>query len=205
MQQSLGRGIARVEGGRLPQRSDRPVQVPALALEVGEGEQGDLHRRPAAYQLTADPDVQSTLALALAKLGRTGQAMQVLANVREVDPTNAMVLVNPGTVALMGGKPEKAREAFLAALARNPSLARAHWLAVLAAGAGRFDEATEHWKQTVSLDPREHDKLLALAALLRQRGRLDARVYLRLFADSAPPGAYAADLARALLAEGVPP
>ncbi len=60
-----------------------------------------------------------------------------------------------------------------------------------------MDEALDHWKKAVALDPRECNGLLALGALLRSRGRLaEARVYLELFVASAPPGPPARDVER---------
>ena len=152
------------------------------------------------YAQHADPDVEvlTTLGLALAKLGRAPQALAVLAKAREMEPRNGTILVHLGTVQLMARDEKRAREAFEAALALNPGVARAHSsLGFLAAEHGRPDEALEHWKKAIALDPRECDGLLALGELLWSRGRPEeARVYLELFVASAPAGPPARDVAR---------
>jgi tetratricopeptide (TPR) repeat protein len=152
------------------------------------------------YARHANPDVEvlTTLGLALAKLGRAPEALAVLAKAREMEPRNAMVLVHAGTVHLMARDEKRAREAFEAALALNPSVARAHSsLGFLAAEHGRLDEALDHWRKAVALDPRECDGLLALGELLWRRGRPEeARVYLELFVASAPAGPPTRDVER---------
>ena len=138
-------------------------------------------------------DVLVTRGLALAKMGRSQEALAELARAREQAPSNAMVLVDAGTVHLIAGEPDKARQAFEAALAIDPDVARAHSsLAFLAAESGRPREALERFQKAVALDPREHERLLALGLLLWQRGRAaEARPYLDLFVASAPPARYA--------------
>jgi len=142
------------------------------------------------YARRADPDVEvlTTLGLALARLGRVPEALTTLARARETEPRNPMILVDVGTVHLMAGERKGAREAFEAALAVHPDVARAHSsLGFLAAEDGRTDEALEHWRRALALDPRERDALLALGALLRRRGRAaEARIYLELAAGEPP-------------------
>jgi tetratricopeptide (TPR) repeat protein len=68
----------------------------------------------------------------------------------------------------------------------------------MAAESGRHAEALERFKKAGALDPREHEKLLALSLMLWQRGRREeARPYLELFVASAPASSYARDIARA--------
>jgi tetratricopeptide (TPR) repeat protein len=119
--------------------------------------------------------------------------------VREVLPDNAMALVNIGTVHLGAREYAPARAAFEAALALNPSLARAHnGLGVIEAETGRPAAAIERWQETVRLDPRDFDALFNLGLLLRKQGRAaEARTALERFAREAPPALYAADIRRA--------
>ena len=147
----------------------------------------------------ADVQVLVTQALALAKLGRFSDALAGVDRARRDDPSNAMLLVNAGTVRLMGGDRQGARADFESALALNARLARAHSsLAMIAAEDRRTADAVSHWRQAGLLDPREYRKLLALVALLMRGGRSDeARPYLELFAASAPRALYEQDLARA--------
>jgi arylsulfatase A-like enzyme/Flp pilus assembly protein TadD len=153
----------------------------------------------------ADVEVLVARGLALARMGRAPEALDALARAREADPGNAMLLVDVGTVHLMARDEGQARQAFEAALAQNPKVARAESsLGVMAGEAGRTDEALAHFRRAVSLDPRECEKLLALTTLLDRRGRgAEARPYLELFVARAPAARYGPELARvrALLGE----
>ena len=69
---------------------------------------------------------------------KTAAEVDTMARAGEVDPSNAMVLVNAGTVHLMSGDRDRARDAFEAALRKNPRVARAHSsLGVVLAESGR--------------------------------------------------------------------
>ena len=153
------------------------------------------------YTRREEPDVEVLIAggLALAKLGRHREALTALAKAREGDPSNAMVLVNLGTVHLMARDRERARETFEAALAQNPRVARAHSsLGVMEAEDGRVEEAIDRWKKAVALDAREYEKLLSLSSFLLSGGRsVEARAYLEFFVASAPPALYTRDIERA--------
>jgi cytochrome c-type biogenesis protein CcmH/NrfG len=146
------------------------------------------------------PDVELLVAqaLALAKLGRTAESLAAIDRAREVDPSNAMLLVTGGTVHLMAHDTARAREAFTRALASNPGLARAESsLAFMDAEEGRVTDALDHWRKAIALDPRECEKLLALASLIDRRGGgAAARPYIELFVALAPPERYAGELAR---------
>jgi choline-sulfatase len=152
------------------------------------------------YARRADPDLDVLMVrgVALAEVGRRPEALATFERVRVSDPSNAMALVNIATVRLMQGDRGAARAALDAALTLNPGLARAHnTLGVVAAEAGRTDEAVARWTRAVELDPREFDTLFNLGALLVREGRhLEARPYLERFAREAPPRLYARDIAR---------
>jgi arylsulfatase A-like enzyme/Flp pilus assembly protein TadD len=147
-----------------------------------------------------EPDAQvlMTLSLALARTNRTGEALGLLDRARGQDPTNALILVHVGTVQLMARRRAEARQAFEAALALNPDVARAHSsLAAMAVEDGRGAEALSHWRSAVTLDPGEHEKLLGVGISLASAGRnKEARPYLELFAERAPPDRYQAEIAR---------
>jgi tetratricopeptide (TPR) repeat protein len=153
------------------------------------------------YARRADPslDVLLTRGAALASLGRPKEALVAFERVHEIAPRNAMALVNIGTVHLGARDYPRAREAFLAALALGPGLARTHnALGVLAAETGHPAEAIARWRETVGLDPRDYDALFNLGLMLRKEGRTDeARVVLDRFAREAPSTVYAADIRRA--------
>jgi tetratricopeptide (TPR) repeat protein len=196
----LGAGVAAL--GRALALNPEDTVVAALRgaylTQAGKAREAVDLLEPYAQQADPDVEVLTTLGLALAKLGRAPQALAVLARAREMEPRNGTILVHVGTVHLMARDEKRAREAFEAALALNPGVARAQSsLGFLAAEHGRLDEALEHWKKAIALDPRECDGLLALGELLRSRGRPEeARVYLELFVASAPAGPPARDVAR---------
>jgi arylsulfatase A-like enzyme/Tfp pilus assembly protein PilF len=166
-------------------------------------EAAEVLARPAARP-DADLEVLTTRGLALARLGRREEALAMLAKAGQLDPANGMIQVQVGTVHLMSQDSARAREAFEAALALNPGLARAHSsLGVLAAEQGALEEAKSHWRQAVAIDPREADKALAVGLLLRQRGRpAEARACLEFFLSVAPPSQFQREInqVRTLLA-----
>ena len=145
-----------------------------------------------------DEDVATAYGIALAQLRRYDESLAVFARVREIDPSNAMVLVNMATVDLMRGDDAAAAARLREAIAVNPTLARAHnSLGVIAMRGGRGDEAIEHWKRAVELDPEEFDTLFNLGTLLLRQGSVaEARPYLERFVATAPPALYARDIER---------
>lgn len=146
-----------------------------------------------------DPEVLRSLALALGRLGRGKEAVATLARARVFDPQNVQLLVDLGTVHLMAGEAGPAREAFEAALAENPEVARAHSsLAFLDAHTGSPSASLEHWRKALALEPRECETLLALGAVTwRRGGPAAARPYLELFVSSAPQTPCAGGVERA--------
>jgi len=157
-------------------------------------------KRLAPYAAGAHPDVDVLFALgaAQAQLGRRDEALATLERARALDSTNAMALVNLGTVHLMAKDYERARTSFDAALALEPKLSRAHnSLGVIEAQTGHTDAAIAFWKKAVELNAREYDTLYNLGQTLVGRGRkAEARAYFEQFARTAPPALYAHDLER---------
>jgi Flp pilus assembly protein TadD len=150
--------------------------------------------------------VLTALGMALARSGRPAEALVTFARVRELDPSNAMALVNAGTVHLMTGDRVRARQALEAALAVDDGVARAHnGLGVIAAKEGRWAEAIERWRRAVALDPRDYQTLFNLGSTLRNEGRLaEARPYLEAYLQAAPAALEGRDRerVRAWLREG---
>jgi tetratricopeptide (TPR) repeat protein len=171
----------------------------AYLTQAGRAREAVELLQPYSHRDTADPQLLTAHALALAAVGRTSDALSALAEARRRDPTNAMLHVDSGTVYLMAGDRARAREEFESALAANPTVARAHSsLAVMAAEDGRIDLAVAHWRDAMQSDPREAEKLMAFAELLRTRqGTIEARPYLELFVSSASPQLYAREIGRA--------
>jgi tetratricopeptide (TPR) repeat protein len=121
------------------------------------------------------------------------------------NPTNAMALLNKGRVCLQGGRKGEARQAFEAALRRDPGLGLAHVsLGLLESQEGHVENALEQWKKALEVDPHAREALFNLGVTLAQLGRADeARPYIERYAEGAPP-TEAANVAqlRALLAAG---
>jgi arylsulfatase A-like enzyme/Flp pilus assembly protein TadD len=182
-----------------PDDSEALSLLGAYLTEAGRAREAsdllELHaRRPDAAL-----EVLTTRALALARQGRTGDALATLAIARERDPSNAMTVVEIGTVHLMAGDRDRAGRSFQEALALNPAAARAHSsLGVLSVEDGRTSEAIAHWKAATSLDPREHEKILRVGIALARAGRTaEARACLQFFVDAAPASRYGRDIERA--------
>jgi tetratricopeptide (TPR) repeat protein len=154
---------------------------------------------PYAARPDADVDVLTTLALARARLGAPDEALALLDRAKAEDPGNAMLFVNEGTVQPIAGRRDAARSAFEQAVARDPSSPRAHSsLAAIAIDDGRIEEALPQWRAAVAADPGEYAPIFALGVGHARSGRpLQARACLQFFADHAPPGRYATEIAQA--------
>ena len=130
-----------------PGNTEPLALLAAYLTEAGRAREAADLLALAARELDADPDLLSTQALALARLGAIDEALVMLARARERDPTNAMLLVHVGTVQLTADRRSAAREVFAEAVRLNPDVARAQSsLGVLALEDGRPAEAAEHWR-----------------------------------------------------------
>jgi arylsulfatase A-like enzyme/tetratricopeptide (TPR) repeat protein len=178
-----------------------PVVLSLLGAYLTQaGRAGEAARLLAAEAArpSAGVEVLVTYGLALAKLGRGEAALAALDKAREVEPRNAMIFVDVGTVLLMAGDATGAKEAFETALLRNPAIARAHSsLGFMAAEAGRTEEALKHWREALELDPRECAALFALGQRLDGKGRDEGRPYFELFAARAPTALFSREIAQA--------
>jgi Flp pilus assembly protein TadD len=154
-----------------------------------------------AYQRNHEPDVDllTAHAMALARIGRSQDALATLARARDVDSSNAALLVHSATVLLMAGDRVAARAEFDAALAMNPDLPRAHSsLGILDVEDGRIAEAVAHWKAATTGDVREFQTILAAGLTLgRARRTAEAREALQFFVDHAPHERFADEVHRA--------
>jgi arylsulfatase A-like enzyme/Flp pilus assembly protein TadD len=182
-----------------PDDSEALSLLGAYLTEAGRAREAADLLAPHTARADAALEVLTTRALALARLGQTRDALATLAAARDRDPSNAMTVVDIGTVHLMAGDRAAARRAFEDAIAINPQVARAHSsLGVLAVEDGRPAEAIDHWKAATSLDPREHEKILRMGIALARAGRTaEARACLQYFVDAAPPSRYRRDIDRA--------
>jgi arylsulfatase A-like enzyme/Flp pilus assembly protein TadD len=192
----------------------RPHDAESVALlgsylnEAGRSREAASLLEPLVRSPQADIDVLTAYGMALAALGRHQDALAPFAAARAADPSNAMALVNTGTVYLMSGDAAQARRWFEDALRIDPDLARAHnSLGVVAAREGRQDDAVERWKHAARLDPTDYQTLFNLGATLRKLGRTqEARAYLEAYLREAPAATEGKDMSevRAWLAGAAP-
>ncbi|HEX9365953.1 MAG TPA: sulfatase-like hydrolase/transferase [Vicinamibacterales bacterium] len=147
---------------------------------------------PPATDAGADQQVLVALALAQARAGRGGDAVATLDRARAADPSNAMLLVDLGTIRLMANQRDEARRAFDDAVSRNPGIARAHGsLAAMAAEEGRADDAIAEWRVAAQIDPAEYGRVFLLGVSFARTGRpAAARACFGFIVDSAPASRY---------------
>ncbi len=146
-----------------------------------------------------DPQTLNAYALALSEAGRQREAIEVLQRVLKVDPDNPKTHEQLGLVELRLGHWEQARDRSRRALELNRRLPLA-WndLGVALYQLGQKGEALDAWQQAVDLKPDLWDALWNLGTKAAAHGRVDqARKALERFAAGAPPGRYAADIAKA--------
>ncbi len=181
-----------------PEDVDSVVLLGAYLNDAGRGREAvDML---GVYASRADPDIDVLLVhgSALAQSGRTREAIATFERALAVDPSNALARANLGTVYLMVHDYPNARAAMQGAIALDPDVSRAHnALGVIAAETGHPEEAIEHWKRAVALNPREWDTLFNLAEVLERRGRTaEARPYVERFVQGAPPAQYGPEIRR---------
>jgi len=182
----------------------QPLDSEAISLygtyltEAGRSREAVTFLGPYVRNTKADIDVLTALGMAQAAQGQRDEALATFARAREEDPSNAMVLVNAGTVYLMAGDRVRARQAFEAALDIDEEVARAHnGLGVIAAQEGHVDEAVERWKRAVTLNPQDYQTLFNLGTTLRKlRREAEARPYLEAYLKAAPVALEGRDMAR---------
>jgi tetratricopeptide (TPR) repeat protein len=148
----------------------------------------------------AEPDIDVLLvrSLAFARLQEIPAALETLENARRVDPGNPMVRVHTGTVYLMGGDRERAREAFEEALVSNPdTVAALTALGIMDVEDGRVETGVDHWRRAVTRDPQQFSRLLAFGTYVWEQGQTSAaRPLLQLFVEQAPKDIYGAEISR---------
>jgi arylsulfatase A-like enzyme/Tfp pilus assembly protein PilF len=201
LQHELGDLKAAVESLRVcvgahPEDTDAVALLGAYLVEAGRpAEAAELLK---SYAAEKDPDLDVLLArgTALAQAGRVPEGIKTFERALSIDPTNATAKANIGTAYLLVRDYGRARAALTDALATDPDVSKAHnALGVVAAESGHPDEAIDHWKRAVELNPREWDTVFNLGKLLRQRGREpEARPYLERFVREAPRALYGPDI-----------
>jgi arylsulfatase A-like enzyme/Tfp pilus assembly protein PilF len=181
-----------------PAANDVAALAGAYLTEAGRA--ADTVALLAPYTRAPDPDVDVLIAygVALATVGRTGDALDAFNRARAADPASGLPLLDAGTVLLMGGDNVRAAASFTEALAIDPTLARAHnGLGVIDAERKNYDSALAHWRRAVELDPHDFQTLFNIGDLLIKTGQpAQARPYWERYLAAVPPGAEVSDRAR---------
>jgi len=145
-----------------------------------------------------DVDVLLVRALALARAQRGPEAFAAVDRASEIDSRNPAIPVHRGTLFLMSGDRNRARQAFSEALTLSSATVAAHTaLGVMEVEDGNVSTSLEHWRRAVAADANQYSRLLAFGTHLWTSGQIDAaRPLLELFADSAPAEVYGEEIQR---------
>ena len=181
-----------------PEDPDPAALLGAYLNESGRAKEAAEVLAPYAAREDPDLDVLMAHGAALFQSGRTREAEATFDRALAIDPSSALAKANLGTVFLGVRDYRRARAVLAESIALDPDVSLAHnALGVVAAETGNPDEAIEHWKRAVELNPKEWDTLFNLGKLLRQRGReAEARRYIEQFVRGAPESQYGADIRR---------
>ena len=156
----------------VPDNSETVAMLGAYLTQAGRPGEAVKLLEPFARRENADIEVLTSRAIALAKLRRFDEALATLARASSEDPSNGRLLLEVGTIHLMAGQRDRARDAWNSALALNPNLARAHTsLGILSLEDRHPAEAVEHWKAASALDPREYMTILGIGLSLAKAGQ----------------------------------
>ena len=183
----------------VPDNSETIAMLGAYLTQADRSGEAVKLLEPIARRENADTDVLTSHAIALAKLRRFDEALTTLAKASREDPSNGRLLLEAGTIHLMAGQRDRARDAWNSALALNPNLARAHTsLGILSLEDRHPVEAVEHWKAASALDPREYMTILGIGLSLAKAGQAaEAKAALDFFVTHAPPSTFGAEIERA--------
>ena len=194
LREAAGRGLA-----------SEPMKRDLARLYVASGKNADAVTLLTSGPPRAEAASLDTLGVALARSGRQSEAKQAFLQALAIEPGNAGVAFNMGTLLMDGGDAAGARDWFQKSVQSDPRSA-AGWaeLGLAQARLGDADGAAQSWRQAIALDPGQYGALYNLAVWELKAGRFDdARGRLERFLASAPRPRFAEQLAQArqLLAE----
>jgi Flp pilus assembly protein TadD len=125
-----------------PRNGQAQMRLGYAVIESGDLRRAESHFRAALAAAMPTADVHLGFALCLASTGRRDEAVRVLMEARRIEPGNAVVEANLGSLALDGGDNARAIESLGSALELDPDLHQARFnLARALARMGRRDEA----------------------------------------------------------------
>jgi arylsulfatase A-like enzyme/Flp pilus assembly protein TadD len=125
-----------------PRNGQAQMRLGYAVIDSGDLRRAESHFRAALAAAMPTADVHLGLALCLASTGRRDEAVRVLMEARRIEPGNAVVEANLGSLALDGGDNARAIESLGSAIQLDPDLHQARFnLARALARMGRRDEA----------------------------------------------------------------
>jgi len=125
-----------------PRNGQAQMRMGYALIDSGDLRRAESHFRAALAAAMPTADAHLGLALCLASTGRREEAVRVLMDARRIEPGNAVVEANLGSLALDGGDNARAIESLGSAIQLDPDLHQARFnLARALARMGRRDEA----------------------------------------------------------------
>ena len=156
-----------------------PADSGALALlgayltQAGRANEAVEITEPHARRTDPDIDILLVRALALARTQAGPEAFAAVGRASQIDPRNPSVPVHLGTLYLMSGDRDRARQAFQEALALNSNTVAAHTaLGVMEVEDGNTKASLEHWHRATVADPSQYSRLLAFGTHLWTSGQI---------------------------------
>jgi tetratricopeptide (TPR) repeat protein len=114
---------------------------------------------------------------ALARQGKSAEAIKPYQRALQLDPDNAEVHKNLGNALLQNGQADEAIAQYRSAVEIKPDYAEARYNLAVALGLeGKLDEAIEQYRKTVEIKPDYADAHGNLARMLAAQGKLDEAV-----------------------------
>jgi len=172
------------------------------AIDLGEVELAEAHYRES---LAIEPQaaIYNDLGFVLERQGLTEEAALQYRKSLELDATSASAHHNLAASLVRTGDLAEAERHFRAALAQKPSAQSYTGLALVAAKAGRVDEAIANLNDAIEVDPEYPAAHEQLGAILAEQGRLEeaARSY-EIAVRKAPSAAAREKLAQILVRLG---
>jgi Flp pilus assembly protein TadD len=128
------------------------------------------------------------LGIALARAGDVEKGRRELSAALQMEPQNARIRLNLGSVYLQRGEENRARTEIEKALELDPWLAEAHNnLGMILAKGDQFEDAARHFRIAADLEPRYLEAMFNLGLALRNMNRIDGALKaFRRAAEIAP-------------------
>lgn len=149
------------------------VDMARAQIARGEADAGLRELQAAAAQEKDGVDAHLALVAAHMRLGDAARALEVVSGLQQRHPTHTVPDLLRARILVQKGEPAAARQAYEAALAKNPaSLAAIEGLATLDVTQGAHEAARRRYEQLLERQPKSTAAMMALADLSRRRGDL---------------------------------